>query len=577
MTAVVCTEFRDYLPTHEVIPAGPIPTACDPDGIYPYVSYVETSHRPVLKAYRFVALENARIKVVICPDLGGRVRSIVHKGSGKEVLYVPDVIRPTRILPRFCFVAGGIEVSFPISHAPTQSDPVLYAIDRTDQRTYVTCGERELRFGMQWSVEYSLGVEDDCLTQRAVFHNPGVATHPWMSWSNAAVPCAADTEYHFPQGKVSAHASTLATIDWGKAGPKRESDIQEMTGYFWQTKDVNACGAFTPSRGAGLYHVADAALAPGMKLWSYGIGRDRSWATLSSARGEPYAEIQGGPAADQSIKLDLRPGETRWHVEFWIPTNEPLDIYAVRAPHPELRPVTDVPVFGWAREDEVRVWNDLALAHRGGRGLPASPEIDRCVWAPSGMEDLAAPFEWAIERAAGDEAERWRFHYGTWLAGTGKRKAAIQALAKNSLGVARALLGRLLRLEGDVEGAGRAFRSIQEQWLQLHPQVIAERDAVLRDLGPDTMPEREQWLDRVDALQDEWIIERRVQLLIDKGDYQAAKRLLLSVAFQKVHQRYARTALWNQICEKLHEPGQPIPAGLGEDQLAPFGAYREFT
>ena len=24
-------------------------------------------------------------------------------------------------------------------------------------RIYVTCGERELRFGMQWSVEYSLG------------------------------------------------------------------------------------------------------------------------------------------------------------------------------------------------------------------------------------------------------------------------------------------------------------------------------------------------------------------------------------------------------------------------------------
>ena len=90
------------------------------------------------------------------------------------------------------------------------------------------------------------------------------------------------------------------------------------------------------------------------------------------------------------------------------------------------------------------------------------------------------------------------------------------------------------------------------------------------------MAEREKWLNQVDALQDEWIIERRVQLLIDRGELQEAKRLLLSVSFQKVHQRYARTALWNQLCEKLHEPCLPIPAALGEDQLATFGAYREF-
>jgi hypothetical protein len=50
-----------------------------------------------------------------------------------------------------------------------------------------------------------------------------------------------------------------------------------------------------------------------------------------------------------------------------------------------------------------------------------------------------------------------------------------------------------------------------------------------------TMTEREQRLSKVAAFNDERTIERRVQLLIDKGDYQAAKTLLLSVSFQKVH------------------------------------------
>jgi hypothetical protein len=192
------------------------------------------------------------------------------------------------------------------------------------------------------------------------------------------------------------------------------------------------------------------------------------------------------------------------------------------------------------------------------------------------MEHLNAAFEWATKYANGETAERWRFYYGAWLAGTGQRKEAIQVLSTSSLGVARALLARVLELAGDIEGAGKAFGSIREKWLQLHPQVVVERDTVLRNLGRHTLAEREKWLTQVDALQDEWIIERRVQLLIDRGEFQKAKQLLLSVSFQKVHQRYARTALWNQLCEKLNEPTLPIPPELGEDQLAAFGAYREF-
>ncbi len=547
---VACTEVQRDVSTHELIPAGPIPTAFDPDGVYPYLSFVETSDRPVLKQSGFVVLENAKLRVTICPDRGGRVTSIVHKGSGKEVLYAPDVIRPTRILPRFGFVAGGIEVSFPISHSPVQNDPVLYRIDRTNTRSYVTCGERELRFGMQWSVEYSLGPDDDFLTQRAVFRNPGRSAHPWMSWSNAAVPSAPDTQYHFPRGQVLAHSSTLAVIDWR---PTQEADIAEMTGFFWQR------------------------VAPGMKLWSYGVGKDRAWATLSSARNDPYAEIQGGPIRDQSTKLELGPGETRSHVEFWIPSDKPLDIYALKIPNVQLRPIMDVPLFEWAREGEVQVWRDLVQAYALQGRLSRPPEIDRCLWPPSGMEDLNAAFKWAIEKTKDAEKEHWKFYYGTWNAGRGKKREAIAILSgTRSVGVAQALVARLLTMDGDIEGAATALRSVQEQWLQRHPQVVAARDAALRALGTETLAERERWLGG-DAVADERIVERRVQLLIDKGELQAAKRLLLSTPFQKVHQRYVRTGLWKQVCEKLNEPGLPIPAELGEDQLAAFGAYREFA
>ena len=567
-------EFEQYILTHLLTPSGPVPTALDPNGVYPYVSYSETSNRPVLKKYRFVSLENEKMKVTVCPDLGGKVTSIIHKASGKEVLYVPEVIRPTRILPRFYFVAGGIEVSFPISHSPTQNERVLYKMDKTKDRVYVTCGERELRFGMQWSVEYSLGPLDEFLTQRVVYHNPGTSAYPWMSWSNAALPSAPDTEFHFPNGKVLSHASKIDTLDWKKDGPRYESEIREMTGYFWQTRDVNAFGAYTPSSGTGLYHIADAKIANGIKLWSY--GSDSVWAMLSTAEGKPYVEIQGGPIGDQSIKLELRPKETRSHTEYWFPSDKSLDLYSLRVPDISLRKLNSIPLFGWARNDEVRLWLNLMNSYEQKLEPPEPPKIHQRLWAPSGMEDLHDAFQWAIMETKGEASELWKFYYGTWLAGSGGVEKAIETLAACNQGMAKALLARLYKSKNNNDAALRAYQAIEEPWLQLHPQVIVERDKVLRSAGLQTIPLREKWLDRVNALEDEWVIERRVQLLIDKDEIEEAKELLLSVPFQKVHQTYTRTNLWNQICEKLNEPCTQIPQSLGEDRLATFGAYREF-
>lgn len=571
-----CTEYQDYFLTHLLIPSGPLPTAYDPNGVYPYVSYCETSDRPVLKNYRYVLLENSYMSVIICPDLGGKIISIRLKKTNKEILYVPDVIRPTRILPRFGFIAGGIEVSFPISHSPSQLEAVVCRVDRTAGRIYVTCGERELRFGMNWSVEYSLGENDTWLTQRVVYFNPGTRAHPWMSWSNAAVSSAPDTKFQFPGGNVLSHSSKIDTIDWKRQGPVCQGDITEMTGYFWLTKDVNAFGVFTPSTGKGLYHIAPEEISPGIKLWSYGTGSDSVWSLLSTARHEPYIEIQGGPLGDQSIKAELQPGEFKWHAEYWFPTETPLDIYSLKVPSSKLRPVKDIPLFGWAREESSGIWLQLFAAFKNNTVLPDPPPVEKCLWAPSGMEDLDSPFIWAIEKSGREKSELWRFYYGSWLAGTGESEKAITILTPGETGLSKALLGRLLKLKGDIPGAVKAFNEIDEPWLKLHPQIIAERDIVLRKMGKETQAQREYWLMQVDALQDDWIIERKVQLLIDMGKYKEAKELLLGFPFQHIHQTYTRTELWRQICGLLHEPFLPVPASLGEDRLARFGAYREY-
>jgi hypothetical protein len=222
------------------------------------------------------------------------------------------------------------------------------------------------------------------------------------------------------------------------------------------------------------------------------------------------------------------------------------------------------------------LWQALQRAYKEKRELPQPPQIHERLWAPSGMEDLDAAFQYAIAKSGDDASALWKIYYGTWLLGRGDTEKGIDVLSTCRHGVAKALLARAYVLRGEHAKALASVLSIDETWLQLHPQVVIMRDQLLRKMGEDNLSIREKWLDRVNALQDEWVIERRVQLLIDQGKARAAKELLLSVPFQKIHQTYSRTNLWNQICERLQEPCLPVPASLGEDRLATFGAYREF-
>jgi hypothetical protein len=574
-----CTENIEMLLTHSLVPAGPIPTTHDPDSLYPYESYCETSKRPSLKTYRMVTVENDKLRVKICPDLGGRVCSIFLKDSQTESLYFPNAIRPVRILPRQAFTGGGIELSFPISHTPVEIFPVLCSIARNPERIYVCCGEKEIRYGMNWTVEYSLGEQDAFLTQRTVFFNPGAEAHPWMSWSNAGVPARPDTQFHFPGGPVLAHGRQMRIIDWDREGPRCQSDIRRMTGYFWKDPDCSAFGIFTPSLRAGLYHVADRAAVPGIKLWSDGIGRDEAWVSQYTLDGKQCLEIQAGPLVDQSVKDALQPGQLRHHVEFWIPSPQPLDVRKIPLPERHLRPVIDVPLFGWARTEEVALWCDLVEAHRSQdvTRIPEAPGLDSNQWAISGYPELGEALAWACASTHGRAHNCWLFQYGTWLAARRHGDAALEALSQSADDRARALSGRLYLSRRDPRTAAECFRAIQSEAMALHPQVVVERDRALAALGLSTLAERERWLNAVSALEDEWIAERRASLNIDRGDFYSAMHILKETHFQRVHQRYERTHLWRAVERGLGLPSVDHPAWLGEDDLAEFGAYREHS
>ena len=562
--------------THQITPIGPLPSVMDPDGVYPYQSYCETSDRPNIKKYTFVRLENNYLAVLLCPDLGGKVYSMIHKKSGKEVLYVPDVIRPSRILPRFSFVAGGIEVSFPISHTPSQNEKINYDISKQKGRIYVSFGEIELRYGMQWTVEYSLGEHDDFLTQRCVFYNPTSESHPWMSWSNAALPAFDDSEFHFPSGNVLMHSDELKMIDWITEGPKVNSEIENMSGYFWQDPDVNAFGCFSSSQKIGLYHVAERSQTPGIKLWSYGNGRDKDWSFLHSLKKQSYLEIQAGPILDQSIKDMLEPGKMHQHIEFWIPSDKAIDIRKLKVPLVKLRDISEVSLFSYARSKEVKKWQLLiqAFVKKDISIVQDPPDPVEVNW-PVGP-DLEEPLKWVIMQAHKSIKPLWKMYLGIWFLNLERIEESIEMLVDSGLDISFALLGRIYNRKGNYEKAIEYYNSIEDKAIKMHPQIIVERDKTLEQIGHSSLSDRKFWLDQVESLNDEFIIERRIDMLIEMDEIEEAQKILERTKFQKIHQRYERKKLWKKLCKKTNSNIEPYPQYLGEDNLAIFGKYREF-
>ena len=224
----------------------------------------------------------------------------------------------------------------------------------------------------------------------------------------------------------------------------------------------------------------------------------------------------------------------------------------------------------------MHAWNALNEAYQSKGIAPDPPRIEEGHWAPSGMEDLQPAFEWAVDRASGDDRDLWRCHYGAWLAGTGEIDKAIEALSVSDSGVGKALLARLLASKDDMNGAAKAFAAIRERWLQLHPQVVVERDKVLRRLGKTdarrarAMAEgRGRAAGRMDCRAESPTADRQGA---DPKRQTAAADDPLSAGASDVQPDRAVDADLQSVEGAVSSDSST----LGEDRLARFGAYREF-
>ena len=96
--------------------------------IYPYPTTEKISREKRDKAWKAVFLENEYLKVMILPELGGRIQRAYDKTNDYDFVYYNHVIKPALVGLLGPWISGGIEFNWPQHHRPTTYMPVDYML-----------------------------------------------------------------------------------------------------------------------------------------------------------------------------------------------------------------------------------------------------------------------------------------------------------------------------------------------------------------------------------------------------------------------------------------------------------------
>jgi tetratricopeptide (TPR) repeat protein len=281
-----------------------------------------------------VVLENAHLRAVFLPELGGRLWELTDTATAKQLLHSPATIQLANLALRNAWFAGGIEWNIGTrGHSPTTCVPLHAAIvgaprDPSDGPSGGPSGGRDDRgealrlweFDRLREVVFQLDawLPDDSLVLFVSIRvtNPNPHAVPLYWWSNAAVP-------QEPGSRVVAPAASAFATDYGhgisRVVPTDDGGVDGT----WPTANPRARDYFfdiplqhrpwilnSDSAGDGLAMVSTPRLR-GRKLFVWGEGTGgRRWQRWLSPEGGEYAEIQAGLAQTQFEHLELPAGES---------------------------------------------------------------------------------------------------------------------------------------------------------------------------------------------------------------------------------------------------------------------------
>ena len=321
------------IPTYPVGKANPHPPLQRRGywAVYPYPLLDQLSDEAEPRQYHAVFLENPYLRVMVLPELGGRVWSLYDKIGERECLHQPPSIKPALIGLTGAWIAGGIEFNFPIGHRYTTHQPVWYTLsypkEEGDKAT-IWIGEICRRSRMMWMVGISLYPDQALMETDIRLFNRTELKKRFYFWTNCAVSAHEEWKWILPassvrnwEGDLSEARATLpfpVTDDGTDLSLYRSYD--RASSVFAHDFRGDFFGGYDLREDTGLLHVADPRDACGRKLFTWGTADDGAvWAERLDDRAVPYVEIQTGRFEDQSIWHWIPPHSLECWQEAWYP------------------------------------------------------------------------------------------------------------------------------------------------------------------------------------------------------------------------------------------------------------------
>ncbi|MFE9394162.1 DUF5107 domain-containing protein [Streptomyces flavidovirens] len=278
-----------------------------------------------------IVIENDRLRATVLPGLGGRVHSLFHKPSERELLYRNPVFQPADFALNGAWFSGGLEWNIGATGHTTLSCAPLHAaiVPAPDGGDMVRLWEWERLRDLPFQVDLWLPADSDFLYVGVRIRNPHERTVPTYWWSNIAVPedegtrvlAPADEAWHFGYERS---LRRVPVPDSHGDGVDRTYPLrgEHPADYFYEVpREARKWIASLDAGGQGLVQTSTDVLR-GRKLFLWGAGRGgRRWQQWLTEPGTPgYAEIQAGLARTQLEHVPLEAG-----AEFsWLEAYGPL-------------------------------------------------------------------------------------------------------------------------------------------------------------------------------------------------------------------------------------------------------------
>lgn len=304
--------------------------------VYPHPVIEKILDEKEEKTYRAIWLENRYLKIMVLPELGGRIQRAYDKTNGYDFVYYNHVIKPALVGLAGPWISGGIEFNWPQHHRPSTFDPVnaIYQ-ENPDGSATVFAGEIENMFRTKGMTAFTLYPDKAYLEINVRLYNRTNRPQTFLWWANPAVPVNDHTRSIFPpdvhavmdHGKRDVSNFPIATGTYYKmdysAGVdiSRYKNIPVPTSYMAAHSDYDFVGGYDYGKQAGLLHVADHHISPGKKQWTWGCGEfGQAWDRNLTDSDGPYIELMTGCFTDNQPDFSwLMPYEEKTFTQYFMP------------------------------------------------------------------------------------------------------------------------------------------------------------------------------------------------------------------------------------------------------------------